>query len=403
MGRGRGGRGSGSRSDEILVEYDFNLFSFNDEPEDDPEAGRFGIRSTENEITTYTFPLAIEDFTGRFSDDTEFDAFSFDAINIEEPITLNLSARYLVEGDTATLSNGQPIINDFAFSNSNSREPRVLGEGQSRIEYVITDDGLGPIEELALVIIDEDGDPDNGIQISETDDSPFTTIVEASDIEDAISDRQFIVDNVLLDYINSIRISAPSAGDPAVIVSNEGFGLSEESMFSPFPVEDGDVSFEPVFGTLDGDVIEVEGSNQLIFTGDSDDFIDASVGSEGGNQIYAGSGDDTLILGLGDRPVGGEGDDRFFVTSGGDNVITGGEGADQFWIASAEFPDAINLITDFTLDEDVIGIGGLGIDFDDVSLTQQGDDALIGTDGKDLALLQDINTSDLSADDFVFS
>ncbi len=165
---------------------------------------------------------------------------------------------------------------------------------------------------------------------------------------------------------------------------------------------DEDPNFEPDFGTTEADTIEVEGSNRLIFAGDSNDLIDASTG-EGNNRLYAGSGDDTLILGTGDRIIAGAGDDAIFATSGGDNIITGGAGADQLWIASAEIPDGINQITDFTSGEDVIGIAGLGIGFEDVSLTQQGDDALIGATGSDLAILENVDITSLSGDDFAFS
>jgi hypothetical protein len=158
----------------------------------------------------------------------------------------------------------------------------------------------------------------------------------------------------------------------------------------------------PVFGSLDADVIEVEGSNGLVFAGSSDDLIDASIGSEGGNRIYASSGDDTVILGMSDRIVGGEGDDKFFAMSGGDNIITGGEGADQFWIATAEIPGAANVITDFTSGEDVLGIAGLGIGFDDLSITQQDDNTLIAANNSELAILQGIATDSLIADNFAF-
>ncbi len=158
----------------------------------------------------------------------------------------------------------------------------------------------------------------------------------------------------------------------------------------------------PVFGSLEGDVIEVEGSNGFTFAGSSDDLIDASIGSEGGNRIYAGSGDDTLILGNGDRLVGGDGADKFFAMSGGDNIITGGAGADQFWIATAEIPGAPNVITDFTSGEDVLGIAGLGIGFDDLSISQQDDNTLIAANNSELAILQGIATDSLIADNFAF-
>ena len=143
--------------------------------------------------------------------------------------------------------------------------------------------------------------------------------------------------------------------------------------------------------------------------GDLNDLVDAA-GSEGDNRtdkphndIYAGFGDDALILGTSDRLLGRVKNDRFFATSGGDNVIIGGVDADQFWIASAEIPESANMVTDFIGGEDVIGIAGLGIGFDDLNVTQQGDDALIGANGSDLAILEGTDLATLTADDFVFA
>lgn len=96
-------------------------------------------------------------------------------------------------------------------------------------------------------------------------------------------------------------------------------------------------NFEPDLGTIDDDVIEVEGSKELVFAGAGNDLVDASIASEGGNRIYLGRGDDIAILGQGDRYSGGSGDDEFYVLEGGDNVITGGRGADQFWISTGDF------------------------------------------------------------------
>ena len=131
-------------------------------------------------------------------------------------------------------------------------------------------------------------------------------------------------------------------------------------------------------------------------------MIDA-VGSQAGNRIYAGGGDDSLILGTGDRLVGGEGADRFFVTSGGDNKITGGKGADQFWIASAEIPETTNIVTDFTRSEDVLGIAGLGIGFDSIDLTQVENNTLVSAEGSDIAILQGLDAANLTVDDFAFA
>ena len=168
------------------------------------------------------------------------------------------------------------------------------------------------------------------------------------------------------------------------------------------PVEESESQIEPVFGSLDGDVIEVSSNDRLIFAGDGNDLVDASMGN-GSNRIYAGSGDDTLILGKSDRLVGAEGADRFFVTNGGNNTITGGAGADQFWVATAEIPESANTITDFTIGEDVIGIAGLGVGYEDISIASQGNDALISANNSDLGIIQNVDTNSLSESDFAFA
>ncbi|MEM8827919.1 MAG: pre-peptidase C-terminal domain-containing protein [Cyanobacteria bacterium P01_G01_bin.19] len=201
--------------------------------------------------------------------------------------------------------------------------------------------------------------------------------------------------------------------DPNVVRSGSGWVFPEAGVFyGPYELTaalvDGNTeepiepSFETVFGSINSDTIEVSGSNQLIFAGDLNDLVDASTG-DSNNRIYAGSGDDTLVMGTGDRLIAGDGDDAIFTTFGGDNLITGGAGADQFWIASAEIPDSANIITDFTSGEDVIGIAGLGIGFDDVSITDSEGDALIAASGSDLAILQGIAAESLTADDFAFA
>ncbi|MEM8830370.1 MAG: serine hydrolase [Cyanobacteria bacterium P01_G01_bin.19] len=159
---------------------------------------------------------------------------------------------------------------------------------------------------------------------------------------------------------------------------------------------------EAIFGSLDADIIEVNESNELIFAGDANDIVDLSTG-EGNNRVYAGNGDDTLILGESDRILAGDGSDRIFVTNGGNNTITGGAGTDQFWIASAEIPQEANIITDFTVGEDVMGIAGLGVGFVDVSMTDLEGDVLIAARGSDLAILQGVDETSLTADDFAFA
>jgi glycerophosphoryl diester phosphodiesterase len=171
------------------------------------------------------------------------------------------------------------------------------------------------------------------------------------------------------------------------------FGVAPEEVANQEP------DLAPVFGTTEADVIEVSGSDQLVFAGAMDDLIDA-FSSEGNNRIYAGSGDDTLLLGTGDRLVGAEGADRFFSGNGGGNTITGGADSDQFWIATAEIPESANIVTDFMGGEDVIGIAGLGIGFDDLTFTDSDLGAVVSLDDSELAVFTNTDADSLNNEAF---
>ncbi|MDJ0745075.1 MAG: alpha/beta fold hydrolase [Xenococcaceae cyanobacterium MO_167.B27] len=160
-------------------------------------------------------------------------------------------------------------------------------------------------------------------------------------------------------------------------------------------VEEPETPEEPIFGTVDDDILEVNGSEQLVFAGAGNDTIDAS-NSQGNNRIFAGSGNDTLILGTGDVLAGGEGEDRFFSQTGGNNRITGGADGDQFWIAVAELPDTPQIIEDLELDIDVIGIVGIGASSTvDLNFNQNGDNAIISFGSTDLAIFSGIDANQL--------
>ena len=167
--------------------------------------------------------------------------------------------------------------------------------------------------------------------------------------------------------------------------------------------DDEDTSFEPLFGTTDIDIIELEGSDRLVFAGADNDLVDSAISGEGNNRIYLDGGDDIAILGSSDRVFGHEGTDSFFVTDGGENIITGGEGADQFWLANAQFPESANVVTDFELGVDVVGIAGLDIGFEELSITDSNGDASIATGDRDLAILQGVDAASLNADNFAFA
>lgn len=113
---------------------------------------------------------------------------------------------------------------------------------------------------------------------------------------------------------------------------------------------------------------------------------------------FVSARDDIFFASSGDRFIGQDGDDTFFVVTGGDNLFTGGDGADAFWISTGLLPSEANVITDFDLEEDVIGLGGLGItSVNRLEISQVGDDVAITFSGSELAVLQNVQTSDLEA------
>lgn len=87
----------------------------------------------------------------------------------------------------------------------------------------------------------------------------------------------------------------------------------------------------------------------MVLAGARDDLLDASLANDN-NQINGGSRDDTFIFGHSDLLINSEGVDRFFVGTGSNNTLSGGEEADQFGIATAELPDSANTITDFVFE-----------------------------------------------------
>ncbi|MEH2185222.1 MAG: esterase-like activity of phytase family protein [Nostoc sp.] len=145
----------------------------------------------------------------------------------------------------------------------------------------------------------------------------------------------------------------------------------------------------------------VEGSRQSLFGGSGNDTLSSS-GSN--NRLNGGSGDDKLFSNVNDSLFGGDGDDVLFAGQQGGNRLSGGTGADQFWIANASLPTSKNIVTDFAIAIDKIGLGGVGIaQFSALTLLQQGSDTIVKTGNTELVSLLGIAATSLTANDFVFS
>ena len=108
------------------------------------------------------------------------------------------------------------------------------------------------------------------------------------------------------------------------------------------------------------------------------------IGNDEANTLTGGTGDD--------RIVGGDGNDS----------LTGGDGADWFEFGAGHGDDTI---TDFDTDDDIIDLSALSNDaitFDDLSITQSGNDTVIdlSSKGGGSITLTGVTSTDLTADHF---
>lgn len=150
-----------------------------------------------------------------------------------------------------------------------------------------------------------------------------------------------------------------------------------------------------------GDDVLLGNFNDQLNGGDGDDILNVSNGA-GNNILNGGKGDDNLLGSFNDQLNGGAGDDILNGGYGG-STMTGGSGDDFFRIADGFVPFAAHTITDFNFNYEVMGIGGLGISFSNLTIAQVGSDTLISALGVNLATLTGIQASNIDSTNFVFA
>ena len=207
--------------------------------------------------------------------------------------------------------------------------------------------------------------------LSNTTDAFFDRIEPISDIADLSvtgNPEEFFFWDVFHPTAATTEIIAQEA-----VVSE--FGVAAQANLEAYG------EFTSVFGTPEADTLEVTGTKNLVFAGSGNDTVNVS---HGNNRIYGDGGDDAFFLGTSD-------------------YVVGGEGSDQFWVADTELPDTANRIADFELDSDVIGFNNLGTSFENLSLTQHGNNTLIALEEKTVAILTNVDANSLDADNFAFN
>ncbi len=203
-----------------------------------------------------------------------------------------------------------------------------------------------------------------------------------------------------------------------------------------------------IYGEIGYDSLLGGGGSDTIWSGEGNDFVDAGSGNDnvhGGNgndeiwlgdgadsgtgdngddRVFAGTGDDTFYGNDGsDELDGGEGNDTLFGESGNDTLLgkagndlllagtnedtlnggtgadglIGGSGADVFVFTTGDGSDTIH---DFEDGLDLIEFTGLN--FSDLNITQHGADVQVSYGNVDTILIENLDTSSLTAQDFSF-
>ncbi|MBI4996438.1 MAG: calcium-binding protein [Rhodocyclales bacterium] len=148
------------------------------------------------------------------------------------------------------------------------------------------------------------------------------------------------------------------------------------------------------------DFTGVTGKGRILGDAADNSFDFSAVTIVGNASIDAGGGNDTLIGSSGnDIMLGSWGNDRLTGGAGNDQ-LTGGSGADTFAFGAGWGSDTV---TDFRRGVDKLDLRDAGVnDLAALSITQAGGNTVIAFDG-DQVVLQNVQTSTLTANDFIFA
>ena len=130
------------------------------------------------------------------------------------------------------------------------------------------------------------------------------------------------------------------------------------------------------------------------------------LGTSGGDSLEETDGNDLIAPGSGNDTVGGGDGDDVFLDGAGDDVYTGGAGAVTFLFSCHGSGTGNDTITDFTSGEDTIDLRGFpGVSgFDDLTLTQGGDDVVIDltAHGGGTVRQESVSLDGIAGESFIF-
>lgn len=186
------------------------------------------------------------------------------------------------------------------------------------------------------------------------------------------SDEQFLVTSAISgtarETVRLLGTMGDDRGDEAMVLPpspNDYIAFGGEGNDLISAVAANSIEVDRLIGGPGNDEL-IAGTNDRLIGGSGGDRLDARNGG-GGNSLLGGDGNDRLLSGVGDRLLGQAGNDILFAF--GNSTLSGGAGADQFWLTADLLRNGAPTITDFQLGTDSIGFGGLKIDGAIVSLS----------------------------------
>ncbi len=360
-------------------------------------ADQFWITTGENSASQA--PLRL--FVASFNNDSilEYDGNSGDFIRQLDPLNIgDLSGPI----DPTFGLDGNLLVTSFGTDNVLKYDVET---GDFLEEFIPT--GSGGLSQTRDLVFGSD----NNIYVtSEGTDSVLKYDGITGDfIEEFVSSGSGGLDNPIgLDFGADNNLYVASNGNDSILKFD---GTTGDFLEEFVPSGSGDLSgpLGLTFGPNDDLYVSSFGTNSVKkfdhITGELlEDFVSNGEGGLSGPRGVTFGPDDDLYVSSFDTGIL-----RFNGTTGTfvDELISSGSGGLDgpviaAFIPSSPLQEATNTITDFELGEDVIVIGSMGLSFNDLSLTQIGNDTLIETQTQVLATLLDVHSNNLSAADFLF-
>ncbi|NEO98611.1 MAG: CHRD domain-containing protein [Symploca sp. SIO2E9] len=212
-------------------------------------------------------------------------------------------------------------------------------------EYSIANFGDETVESLAITVVNQEESEIGSNEIFPSPLNPSDGILP-NELVFLDDDANFFNDLSVQELESRRRIYGGDGND-------ELFAIREDRLFGG----EGNDLLDASTGQGRNRLYGEDGNDEILvnfedraFGGDGDDLLDASFGdSQPGldqgshNLLDGGNGNDLLIAGSNGQLVGNEGDDILYINHGGNNLLYGGSGADQFRIINGSLPNVVEV------------------------------------------------------------